>query len=662
MDDTLTRLAFRVRGGDLEAARALVVEAHARQNVSAFDRAATALFGGPAVLTLLEGTVDPALRLRVRSLLPAHAEAARLSAYAPYVADLDALRAVGPSALVTTARWVIDGLQALPHYRTGVPAYLGLGAALADPWSVILRMFGARVEAPWVALRVLTALDPSKKDLADALVSHFFSVFGDRAPAPLQTVLANESPAVRRMLWAKLLLDRPERVNDASLCALLDDASTRELAMNRLLARGPEVAAHAMPFLHASAPGTRRTVADLLSVRGSKSAIPILRQAIARERDARTRRHLVAALEKLSGAKPLVPSARGEDTLVARARAALVAPRQPKPPAWLTHSPLPRILWRDGEPVLRVEADALVGRLARSRAPGVDALVRDVRRALDPSAGRALIAFLRDAFIGSEEANVFPDWILSALAQLVPEHDVDLACEEIDGNLRASARDRWDRASEAATTLVWNPDAVATSRCRSAFAWLNDWSETAPKLSDRRKARRAMAFYTQTVTDGERAFARLRRFGLDDDGARRFSRHGAEDAADVAASESALTVRVRQGGAIEVVGSEGHAVVRLPPSDLGERVRRYVALLESALIGARRSLAEAYADKLVVDVRFLRRFVLTHPLWGPLVQGCVVRREGASRTLRVSDESLADIAPSECVRFVLSQVESVEPD
>ena len=155
--------------------------------------------------------------------------------------------------------------------------------------------------------------------------------------------------------------------------------------MTVLLRRGPAAARHAMPFLHASAPGTRRAVAGLLAVTGDASAIPILRQAIARERDARTRVQLTSALEKLSGAEPLVPKTTGEDILVARARAALMAPRQPKPPAWLAGTEMPRLLWRDGEPVTRAEIDALAGRLALQRATHVDAIVPDVRRALDPA-------------------------------------------------------------------------------------------------------------------------------------------------------------------------------------------------------------------------------------------------------------------------------------
>jgi hypothetical protein len=114
---------------------------------------------------------------------------------------------------------------------------------------------------------------------------------------------------------------------------------------------------------------------------------------------------------------------------------------------------------------------------------------------------------------------------------------------------------------------------------------------------------------------------------------------------------------VRNGGAIEVVGGDGHAVLRLPGDDLGKRVKKHVAELEEALLDARRTLAEAYADKLVVDVRFVRHFLLAHPLWRPIAQGCVVRREGAPQTLRVGDESLAEVPDMERVRFVLAQVE-----
>jgi hypothetical protein len=464
----------------------------------------------------------------------------------------------------------------------------------------------------------------------------------------VQTVLANETPAVRRPLWARLVLDHPERVDDASLCALLDDAPTRELAMSVLLRRGPGAARHAMPFLHATAPGTRRAVAGLLAVTGDASAIPILRQAIARERDARTRVHMTSALEKLSGAEPLVPKTTGEDTLVARARAALVAPRQPKPPAWLAGAEMPRVLWRDGEPVTRAEIDALAGRLALVRAANVDAIVPDVRRALDPAGARGLLAAIRSAFVASHERHVFPEWLLRAVAHLLPEHDVDLACEEIDQNLRTSARERWHRGPGADVELVWDPDAIAGSPCRVAFAWLVHWAESGPKRRDREKAQRALALSTRTVPEGERPFAVLRRYGLDDEGIRRFR----DDESGVE-----LVVRVRHGGAIEVIGPGGEPVLRLPADDLGKRVKRHVALLEEALLDARRTLAEAYADKLVVDVRFVRHFLLAHPLWRPIAQGCVVRREGLPQTLRVGDESLAELPDAERVRFVLAQVE-----
>lgn len=644
MDDTLTRLAFRVQGGDVEAARALLVEAREVQHVAAFERAAKALGGGPPVLELLEATVDPTERARVRELLPAPAEAAGM--FTPAAVDLEAIDRIGSSALVTTARWTIEGLHLVPRYGTGLPY---LGAALAGPWLHVLRAFGSRVEAPWIALRVVATLDPAKKALTDALVKGFFAAFGDRAATPVQTLLANVAPAVRRPLWAKLILDHPDRVDDPSLCALLDDAPTRELAMAVLLRRGPAAAKHAMPFLHASAPGTRRAVAGLLAVAGDSSAIPILRQAIARERDARTRVHMTSALEKLSGAEPLVPKATGEDTLVARARAALTAPRQPKPPAWLAGTEMPRMLWRDGEPVTRAEVDALAGRLALLRATHVDAIIPDVRRALDPAAARALLSAIRGAFVASHERHLFPDWLLRAIAHLLPEHDVDLACEEIDQNLRTSARERWHRRPGGDVELVWDPDAVASSPCRVAFAWLVHWAETGPKRRDRDKAQRALALSTRTVPEGERPFAVLRRYGLDDDGCRRF-RAGTEETGE-------LVVRVRQGGAIDVVGGDGQAVQRLPADELGRRVKKHVAQLEEALLDARRTLAEAYADKLVVDVRFVKHFLLEHPLWRPILQGCVVRRESAPQTLRVGDESLSEVPDAERVRFVLAQVE-----
>jgi hypothetical protein len=649
MDDTLTRLAFRVQGGDIEAARALLVEARDRQHSAYFERAAKALAGGPSVLDLLEVAIDPTERARVRELLPPPAEAAGM--FTPAAVDLEAIDRVGPSALVTTARWAIEGLHAVPRYGTGLPY---LGAALAGPWLHVLRAFGSRVEAPWVALRVVATLDPAKKALTDALVKGFFATFGDRAATPVQTVLANEAPAVRRPLWAKLVVDHPDRVDDPSLCALLDDAPTRELALGVLLRRGPAAAKHAMPFLHASAPGTRRAVAGLLAVTGDASAIPILRQAIARERDARTRVHMTSALEKLSGAEPLVPKTTGEDVLVARARATLGAPRQPKPPAWLAGTETPRILWRDGEPVTRAEIDALAGRLALLRTTHVDAIIPDVRRALDAGAARLLLDAIARAFSASKERDVFPDWLLRAIAHLLSEHEVDLACEEVDASLRTSARDRWARrGAGGGVELVWDPEAIASSPCRVAFAWLVHWAETAPKRRDREKAQRALAISTRVVPESERPFAVLRRFGLDDDGARRFHAGDGDDGEE----GGDLVVRVRNGGAIEVVGGDGHAVLRLPGDELGKRVKKHVAELEEALLDARRTLAEAYADKLVVDVRFVRHFLLAHPLWRPIAQGCVVRREGAPQTLRVGDESLAEVPDMERVRFVLAQVE-----
>ena len=644
MDETLTRLAFRVQGGDIEAARALLVEARDRQHAAGFERAAKALAGGAAVLALLEENVDPTERARVRELLPPAPEAAGM--FTPAAVDLEAIDRIGPSALVTAARWTIEGLHAVPRYGSGLPY---LGAALAGPWLHVLRAFGHRVEAPWVAIRVIATLDPAKKALTDALLKGFFATFGDRAATPVQTVLANEAPAVRRPLWAKLVLDHPDRVDDASLCALLDDAPTRELAMSVLLRRGPAAARHAMPFLHASAPGTRRAVAGLLAVTGDASAIAILRQAIARERDARTRVQLTSALEKLSGAEPLIPKTTREDVLVARARAALMAPRQPKAPSWLAGTEMPRLLWRDGEPVTRAEVDALAGRLALQRPTHVDAIVPDVRRALDPASARLFLETIRKAFVASQERHLFPEWLLRAIAHLLSEHAVDLACEEIDENLRTSARERWHRRPGRDVELVWDPEAIATSPCRVAFAWLVHWAETGPKRRDREKAQRALAVSTREVPEGERPFAVLRRFGLDDDGVRRWEADGVE-----------LVVRVRHGGAIEVIGGDGEAVLRLPADDLGKRVKEHVRQLEEALLDARRTLAEAYADKLVIEVRFVRHFLLAHPLWRPIAQGCVVRREGAhgGQTVRVGDESLAELPDAERVRFVLAQVES----
>ncbi len=640
MDDTLTRLAFRVQGGDVDAARALLVDARERQHAAGFERAVKALLGSVSILTKLEESVAPADRARVRELLPSPAEAAGM--FTPTAVDLEAIERVGPTALVVMARWMIEGLHLVPRYGTGLPY---LGAMLAGPWLHVLRRFGARVEAPWIGLRVVVELDPAKKALTEAVVKGYFAVFGDRGATAAQVVLANETPAARKPLWAKLVADHAARIDDPSLCALLDDAPTRDLALEALRRRGPAAAKHALPFLHASAPGTRRAVAGLLAAAGGDSAIPALRQAIARERDARTRVHMTAALEKLSGAEPMVPKTTGEDVRVARARAALAAPRQPKPPPWLAAAELPRILWRDGEPITRAEIDALVGRLALLRAVQVDAIVPDLRAALEPAAVRALLAALREAFIAGRERHVFPDWLLRALALLSSEQDVDRACEEIDENLRTSARERWRRGPGGSVELVWDPEAIASSPCRVAFAWIVHWAESGPKRRDREKAQKALSIATRTVPEGERPFAVLRRFGLDDDGARTFVE-----------GDSVLVVHVRTGGAIEVLGSDGLAVLRLPADELGKRVKSHVAQLEEALLDARRTLAEAYADRLELDVRFVRRFLLAHPLWRPIAQGCVVRREGALQTLRLSEEALADVPDAERVRFVLSQV------
>ncbi|HSO34461.1 MAG TPA: hypothetical protein VLT33_18130 [Labilithrix sp.] len=641
MDDTLTRLAFRVQGGDVDAARALLVDARDRQHAAGFERAAKALLGDATVLTILEETIAAADRSRVRELLPSPAEAAGM--FTPTTVDVEAIERVGPAALVVMARWTIEGLHVVPRYGTGLPY---LGAMLAGPWLQVLRKFAARVEAPWIGLRVLMELDPAKKALTEAIVKGYFAVFGDRGAAAALVVLAHESPAARRPLWAKLVADHAARIDDPSLCALLDDPPTRELAMDALRRRGTAAAKHALPFLHASAPGTRRAVAALLAAAGGDSAIPALRQAIARERDARTRLHMTSALEKLSGAEPMVPKTSREDVRVARTRAALAAPRQPKAPAWLAGAELPRIAWRDGEPVTRTEVDALAGRLALLRATQVDAFVPDLRAALEPSAVRVLLSALREAFVASHERHVFPDWLLRAIALLSSEQDVDRACEEIDDNLRTSARERWRRGPGGSVELVWDPEAIASSPCRVAFAWLVHWAESGPKRRERDKAQKALSIATRAVSESERPFAVLRRFGLDDDGARTFTE-----------SDNTLVVHVRNGGAIEVLGSDGLAVLRLPADDLGRRVKSHVAQLEAALLDARRTLAEAYADRLDLDVKFVRTFLLAHPLWRPIAQGCVVRREGALQTLRLSDEALADVPDAERVRFVLSQVE-----
>jgi hypothetical protein len=282
-------------------------------------------------------------------------------------------------------------------------------------------------------------------------------------------------------------------------------------------------------------------------------------------------------------------------------------------------------------------------------------MVPDVRRALDPTSARTLLATVRGAFVASEERQVFPEWLLRSMVLLLSEHDVDLACEELDANLRTSARERWQRRPGSEVELLWDPEALATSPCRVAFAWLVHWAETAPKRRDREKAQRALATATRSVAEGERPFAALRRFGLDDGGTRRFRAEPTTDGAEPELAE--LVVHVRNGGAIEVMGPGGVAVLRLPGDELGKRVKSHVAALEEALLDARRTLAEAYADKLIVEARFVRQFLLGHPLWHPIAQGCVVRREGAPHTLRVFDESLAELPDAERLRFVLSQVE-----
>ena len=644
MDETLTRLAFRVQGGDLEAARALLVEAEGRQLAAGFERAAKALYGSESVLSLLETRVAPEVRARVRELLPSPLEAA--TTFTPAVIDLEALDEIGPAAMLVVVRWAIDALHHVPRYGTALPY---LGASLAGTLLHVVRKHSARVEAPWVTVRAVALVDPTKKPLTDALVRGYFTAFGERAAAPVLAVLANEAPPARRALWSKLLIDDDRRVDDLSLCTLLDDAPLRELALEVLVRRGPSAAKQALPFLHASAPGTRRAVATLLAATSEASAIPALRQAIARERDARTRVQMTSALEKLSGAEPMVPKTSGDDAAVSRSRAELTAPRQPKPPAWLAAAEIPRLDWRDGEPLTRAEIDVIVGRLAQLRTPEPLAFVPDLRNALARSSARTLFAALRAAFVASRERPVFPDWLLRAIAQLSTEHDVDLACEEIDATLRTSASERWRRGPGRSVELAWDPDAIAGSPTRSSFAWLLHWAETAPKRRDRERAQKALAIATRAVPEGERSFAVLRRFGLDDEGTCLFEEDGEQ-----------LVVRVHLGGAIDVASQAGEPVLRLPPGELGRRVLKRVAELEAALLDARRTLAEAYADKLVVDVGFARDFLLIHPLWRPIAQGCVVRLEdphAPRQTLRLAEEAISGAKEGQSVRFVLAQVD-----
>jgi len=666
MDDGLTRLAFRVQGGDREAARALLVEARERQHAAAFERAAKALGGGAAVLTVLDEGTPPEERARVRALLPPPAEAAAM--FTPTPVDLEAIDRIGPSALITAARWAIEGLHAVPRYGSGVPY---VGAALVGPWVHVAAAFGGRVESPWIALRVVAEVDPAKRGLTDAILKSFFATYGDRGAVAAEALLAHEAPLVRRHLWTKLLSDHPSRIDDPSLAGLLDEPATRELATALLLRRGPGAARHALPFLHAAAPATRRAVASLLATIGDADAVPFLRQAAARERDARTRVQMTVALERISGAEPLVGKTEGGDVAVLRARAALAAPRPPRPPAWLADAPMPELRWRDGVPLRPAEVHGLTGRLSLLGPDHVDPFVADARAALEVSSARALLVATREAFVAARERRVFPAWILHASMLLLPEIDVDRVCEEVDESLRTSARERW-RRGPSGVELAWDPEAVAGSPRPVAFAWHVHWAERAPKRRDRDRAQRALAVATRQIPESERVFAHLRRFGLDDDGVRRFvvdpglpapvgGPPGDDPEGEAEATE--LVVRVRPGGAIVVTGPAGEPVLRLPADDLGRRVKAHVTDLEEALLDARRTLAEAYADKLVVEVRFVRALLL-HPLWRPIAQGCVLRREAggvarsaATETLRMDEESLRDLSADERVRFVLSQVE-----
>jgi len=644
MDETLTRLAFRVQGGDRDAARTLLVEARARQNATVFDRAAKALEGSAAILEVLEESVTAEERTRTRALFVKPAEAAKAWHATP--PDLAKLRAIGPNAMVVATRWMLDSIAAWsPYAGSGQPYY---GSGFGVPWTMTSELFGSRVETPWLGMRVLVALDarPWKRQLADAVVKAYFGL-GPRTALAAQTVLAHESPPSRRIVWGGVLEHHPERVDDATLSSLLDDPHLRERAFAILVERGRAVARHALPFLNASAPGTRRIVASLLARVGDRDAVPFLRQALSRERDPRARVQISGALEKISGAEPLVPKATGEDVVVARARAALATPRQPKPPMWLAtlSRTLPALRWSGGHAVTPEEIDAIVGRLALLRDDKPDAAIAEVRAALEASSARAIVAAIRASFTQSRERGDVPEWIVRAMALLLPEHDLDLACEEMDASLRASAHERWKRRPEASAELVWDPDIVATSPCRAAFAWLTHWADTGPKRPHRTRADRALSAVARAIPEDERPFASVRRFGLDEAGERRFG-YGDES----------LIVRVRTGGAIEVLGSDGARLTRLPTNDRGKRVREHVAAVEEALLDARRTLAEAYAERLVVDVRFVRGFLLAHPVWRPIVHGCVVRR-AFHQILRVSEKALAAWPDEDSLQFVLAQVE-----
>lgn len=642
MDDELTRLSFRARGGDRAAASALLVHAAERQHSATFERAARALGAGPAVLSILEGATSSDERAAVRALLPSPLEAA--TALRPPRVDLEAVTRIGPAALVATARWAIEGLRAVPKLGGGSPY---VGAAVAEPWRHIAAAFAARVEAPWLAIRVVAEVDPAKRALSDAVVGAYFGTYGDRGALAAEALLGEESPAARRLLWTRLLTDHPGRIDDAAVAGLLDDAATRELASDVLTRRGPGAARHSLPYLHAASPGTRRAVAALLAAVGDDGAVPFLRQAIARERDARARVTMSVALERISGAEPLVPKHHEGVVGPERVRAALSAPRQPRAPGWLSAAETPDLVFRDGVRISRPQIDAIAGRLALLRADHDDALVLDLRAAVEPASLVSLVDALRRAYAASGERRLSPEWLVRAAALLLPEAAFDLTCEAMDVALRAPAIDRWRRGSLEAG-VAWDPEAVASSPCRVAFAWLVHWSESAPKRRDRDRAQRALARATNLVPESERPFAHLRRYGLDDDGARRFT-----------VDAETLVVRVPAGGAgaIVVEDERGEQVRRLAPSALGGRVKDHVASLEGALLDARRSLAEAYADRLVVDARFVRAFLLTHPLWRPVVLGCVVRRERAPETLRLGEDALAAVPEDDRLRFVLSQVE-----
>jgi len=647
----LTRLAFRVQGGDLEAARELLVEACALQHAASFERAAKAFEGGSLVLTHLDQAVTTEDREAVRALLPSPVEAAAMLR----VVDIDvaAVLRVGPSALVSVAAWMIEGCAAVSRFGAGDPF---AGAELADVWGRVLRAFGERVEAPWLAVRVALSIEASKQGLIKAVIDAMFASCRGRSALVVQTALSVGEPPARGLLWERLLALYPERVETSAVCMLLDDAPAREAAVREILRRGRVAMPAVVPFAAAGSADTRRAVASVLGAIGDASAIAPLRQALSTELDARVRSSLSAAIERLSGAEPLVHRVRDEDGPVLRVRAALNAPRQPRRPAWLTVTKCADIAWRDGCALTESEVASLVARCTESQAFGGDrgAWLAEVRDALSPPAAWALYARLAADLAGGSGVRRFPPMLLDAIARLLDEEAFDKLCELIDGHLRASARERWEKTTEHANAseveLGWDPEALAACAQRGVYAWLLHWEETAPKGADQHRAGRLAQKVAQSIHLGEQPFVALRRFGLDAVGRRSFAGES---------SSQRLTVHVGPGGAIDVRDDAQHACIDTLAHDaLGMHVSAYVRDLERALVSGRRTLAEAYAQKLELTADFVRTFLLSHPLWRALVHGCVVRRRDAPQSLRLVPEALVDVPSAVRLRFALAPVDS----